>query len=108
MKTLLIIEDEKLLGLELSRHYRQSGWEVVLASHLAEARAQLEIQQLHPLLILSDMNLPDGNALDFMEAMKPHAACAEWLFLTGYGNVPDSVRGPCVWGLMIFWKNLVI
>jgi len=92
MKTLLIIEDEKLLGLELSRHYRQSGWEVVLASHLAEARMQLEIQQLHPLLILSDMNLPDGNALDFMEAMKPHAASAEWLFLTGYGNVPDSVR----------------
>jgi DNA-binding NtrC family response regulator len=38
------------------------------------------------------MNLPDGNALDFMEAMKKYVGFAEWLFLTGYGSVPDSVR----------------
>ena len=38
------------------------------------------------------MNLPDGNALDFMETIKKHVSYAEWLFLTGYGNVPDSVR----------------
>jgi len=38
------------------------------------------------------MNLPDGNALDFMEAMKKQVNYAEWLFLTGYGSVPDSVR----------------
>ena len=92
METLLIIEDEKLLGLELSRHYRQSGWEVVLAGSLAEAKTLLLKKNVGPLLILSDMNLPDGNALDFMEAMKKHAHYAEWLFLTGYGSVPDSVR----------------
>ncbi|MFA6051123.1 MAG: sigma-54 dependent transcriptional regulator [Methylobacter sp.] len=120
IETLLIIEDEKLLGSELSRHYRQSGWEVVLATSLAEARTLLLEKRLDPLLILSDMNLPDGNALDFMETMKksishsddggtnpwmgeveqrmeqlPRAmpgAFAEWLFLTGYGSVPDSVR----------------
>ncbi|MGZ8227510.1 MAG: sigma-54-dependent transcriptional regulator [Methylococcaceae bacterium] len=92
IETLLIIEDEKLLGSELSRHYRQSGWEVVLASTLAEAKALLLNKNLEPLLILSDMNLPDGNALDFMEAMKKQTGYAEWLFLTGYGSVPDSVR----------------
>ncbi|MGR9086184.1 MAG: sigma-54-dependent transcriptional regulator [Gammaproteobacteria bacterium] len=92
IKTLLIIEDEKLLGSELFRHYRQSGWEVVLAGSLAEASNALEKEQLDPLLILSDMNLPDGNALDFMEKSKKFAGCAEWLFLTGYGSVPDSVR----------------
>ncbi len=93
IETLLIIEDEKLLGSELSRHYRQSGWEVVLATNLAEARELLLTKKLEPLLILSDMNLPDGNALDFMEKIKKQAAAfAEWLFLTGYGNVPDSVR----------------
>ncbi|MDI1230330.1 MAG: sigma-54 dependent transcriptional regulator [Methylobacter sp.] len=124
IETLLIIEDEKLLGSELSRHYRQSGWEVALATNLAEARELLLNKKIEPLLILSDMNLPDGNALDFMEKIKketgntddskdgkgttpgkgevgqrreqlPRAmpgAIAEWLFLTGYGNVPDSVR----------------
>ncbi len=92
IETLLIIEDEKLLGSELSRHYRQSGWEVVLAGTLAEARTLLLKNRIEPLLILSDMNLPDGNALDFMDAMKKHVNYAEWLFLTGYGSVPDSVR----------------
>jgi two-component system response regulator AtoC len=92
METLLIIEDEKLLGSELSRHYRQSGWEVMLATSLAEAEELLLRDELEPLLILSDMNLPDGNALDFMEKMKKNISHAEWLFLTGYGSVPDSVR----------------
>lgn len=92
IETLLVIEDEKLLGSELCRHYRQSGWEVVLTSTLAEARALLLKKSIEPLLILSDMNLPDGNALDFMETMKKQAGYAEWLFLTGYGSVPDSVR----------------
>ncbi|MFA6161958.1 MAG: sigma-54 dependent transcriptional regulator [Methylobacter sp.] len=114
IETLLIIEDEKLLGSELSRHYRQLGWDVVLTTNLAEARAQLFEKKIEPLLILSDMNLPDGNALDFMETMKKSispaddsrdgggipsraqgampGAFAEWLFLTGYGSVPDSVR----------------
>ncbi|MDD5322176.1 MAG: sigma-54 dependent transcriptional regulator [Methylococcales bacterium] len=92
IETLLIIEDEKLLGSELSRHYRQSGWDVVLATNLAEARVLLLKKRIEPLLILSDMNLPDGNALDFMETMKKNVNYAEWLFLTGYGSVPDSVR----------------
>ncbi|MDD5214193.1 MAG: sigma-54 dependent transcriptional regulator [Methylococcales bacterium] len=92
IQTLLIIEDEKLLGSELSRHYRKLGWEVVLATTLKEARELLISKTIDPLLILSDMNLPDGNALDFMESIKKYVGSTEWLFLTGFGNVPDSVR----------------
>jgi DNA-binding NtrC family response regulator len=92
IETLLVIEDEKLLGAELSRHYQNSGWEVVWATSLAEAQDLLIKKKIAPLLIISDMNLPDGNALDFMEAMKNNINYAEWLFLTGYGSVPDSVR----------------
>jgi len=91
IETLLVIEDEKLLGTELSRHYRQLGWDVVLVTRLKEAKTLL-LNNLEPLLILSDMNLHDGNALDFMEAMKKQAGFTEWLFLTGFGSVPDSVR----------------
>ncbi len=92
IKTLLIIEDEKLLGSELSRHYKQLGWEVILFATLNEAKDCLISKEIEPLLILSDMNLPDGNALDFMEKMKKQVSSAEWVFLTGFGNVPDSVR----------------
>jgi DNA-binding NtrC family response regulator len=89
---LLIIEDEILLGTELSRHYQSGGWEVEWANTLAQAKYMLLEQRLDPLLILSDMSLPDGNALDLMEAVQGQHAHAEWLLLTGYGSVPDSVR----------------
>ncbi len=91
-QTLLIIEDEPLLGQELVRHYSRAGWEVELAASLLDARKLLINKRLDPLIILSDMNLPDGNALDFMEDVKTALSHSEWLFLTSYGGVQDSVR----------------
>jgi DNA-binding NtrC family response regulator len=38
------------------------------------------------------MNLPDGNALDLLEQFKETNNSTEWIFLTGYGSVADSVR----------------
>jgi len=92
MSGLLIIEDEALLGAEISRHYRQDGWDVEWAPSLSQARKLLLDQRFDPLVVLSDMNLPDGSALDLMEAMRGQQAHAEWIFVTGYGSVPDSVR----------------
>ena len=91
-ETLLIIEDEDLLGSELARHYRRQGWEVVLARTLAEARSVLFQETLEPLVVLSDMSLPDGNALDLLEAAREKTIGGEWVLLTAYGTVPDSVR----------------
>ncbi|MBW2667359.1 MAG: hypothetical protein JRE13_13800, partial [Deltaproteobacteria bacterium] len=39
--TLLIIEDEELLGNELMRHFERGGWQVELAVNLANARRLL-------------------------------------------------------------------
>jgi DNA-binding NtrC family response regulator len=90
--SLLIIEDESLLGTELSRHYTKLGWEVEWSKTLGRARQMMRGEGFDPLLILSDMNLPDGNALDLMEELSSRLSYAEWIFLTGYGSVPDSVR----------------
>lgn len=90
--TLLIIEDESLLGSELERHYRRGGWEVFRATTLAEAGQALTGEGLDPLVVLSDMSLPDGNALDLLERVRQIGVLGEWILLTGYGGVPDSVR----------------
>ena len=91
--TLLLIEDEKLLGTELARHFRSGGWHVVLAETLADARKALIDDELSPLIVLSDMSLPDGTALDLLEEVRKESQpVGEWLFLTGYGTVADSVR----------------
>ena len=90
--TLLIIEDETLLGSELTRHYRQLGWEVAFAETAEAARTNLFEQRFDPLVVLSDMNLPDGNALDLLQEVRNRNIVGEWIFLTAYGGVPDSVR----------------
>jgi DNA-binding NtrC family response regulator len=91
--TLLVIEDEDLLGNELARHFRKQGWEVVQARTLAEAERELLVSELEPLVVLSDMSLPDGNALDLLETVRGRAgAGGEWVLLTGFGTIPDSVR----------------
>jgi len=90
--TLLIIEDETLLGSELARFFSKRGWEVSIAKTIRQAEAHISKQDIDPLVVLSDMNLPDGNALDLLESIKNKINSSEWVFLTGYGSVADSVR----------------
>src|SRR5262245_26990071 len=90
--TLLLIEDEQLLSSELVRHFRREGFEVLTAGTLAQARRLIVQDDVQPLVVISDMSLPDGNALDLLEAIRSEAKGGEWLFLTGYGGVADSVR----------------
>jgi two-component system, NtrC family, response regulator AtoC len=91
--TLLLIEDETLLGAELVRHFRRGEWDVVLAADLASARRSLVDDELAPLVVLADMHLPDGSALDLLaEVRERGSGGGEWIFLTAYGSVADSVR----------------
>jgi two-component system response regulator AtoC len=92
--TLLIIEDETLFGAELQRHYDRDGWDTVWAQSRAEAERTLLKDGVEPLVVISDMSLPDGNGLDLLEEMRQQerGGGGEWVFLTGYGGVPDSVR----------------
>ena len=92
-ENLLIIEDEALLGREMQRRFVKQGWDVVLVTDLAEARQQLVDEQLQPHVVLADMNLPDGNSLDLLQSLRDDKAhVGEWIFLTAYGSIPDSVR----------------
>lgn len=90
--TILIIEDETLLGSELQRHYNRHGWEAVLARDISSAESLLLKQALDPLVVICDMTLPDGNGLDLLEKVRKQNNNSEWIFLTGYGGVADSVR----------------
>jgi two-component system response regulator AtoC len=91
-ETMLLIEDEPLLASELTLHFERQGWEVRTARTLGEASSGLLEEKLGPLVVLSDMSLPDGNALNLLERARSGGLGGEWVFLTGYGGVADSVR----------------
>ncbi len=91
--TLLLVEDEELLRNELQRHLARHGWDVLTAATLADAERVLGPEGASPLVVLCDMTLPDGNALDLLERIRTRSQLrAEWIILTGYGSVADSVR----------------
>ena len=90
--SILIIEDEDLLGEELLHHFRKAGWEAERAATLADARRLLFEAELLVDVVLSDLNLPDGMALDLLDEVRDNGTGGEWIFLTGYGTVPNSVR----------------
>lgn len=91
-EVLLVIEDEPLLGAELCDDFAAEGWDAVLAPDLKRAERLLFEQNLEPLVVVSDMSLPDGNALDLLEKVRAKGGPGEWIFLTAYGGVPESVR----------------
>ncbi|MGD8321074.1 MAG: sigma-54 dependent transcriptional regulator [Gemmatimonadota bacterium] len=91
--SLLLVEDEAVLRDELRRHLTRQGWEVLEAPTLAEAERLLGPEEATPLVAVCDMTLPDGNALDLLEKVRAKSRLrAEWIILTGYGTVADSVR----------------
>ncbi|MCF7985701.1 MAG: sigma-54-dependent Fis family transcriptional regulator, partial [Thiohalocapsa sp.] len=89
---LLIIEDDTLFGRELARHFKGRGWDADLAASLKRAKQVLLEEHAEPLVIIADMSLPDGNALDLLEQARAQNIPGEWILLTGCGSVPDSVR----------------
>ena len=68
--SILIIEDEDLLGGELLHHFQESGWDAGRASTLVEARELLFQAEMQPDVVLSDLSLPDGMALDLLHKVR--------------------------------------
>ncbi|GAB4354118.1 MAG: sigma-54 dependent transcriptional regulator [Oricola sp.] len=92
MRTMMIIEDERLLGSELKRRFEREGWQVTLSPTIADARKLILDLGHAPSIVLSDMNLPDGNGLDFLQTVRTAGGRGEWIFLSGYGTAHDIER----------------
>src|SRR5262245_58681384 len=89
---LLIIEDDVMLGIELKRHFERGGWRTRFVRSLGEAEPFVFGGGYEGLVVLSDLHLPDGNALDLLERARAQGDKREWVFLTGFGEAPDAER----------------
>jgi two-component system, NtrC family, response regulator AtoC len=89
---LLIIEDDVMLGIDLKRHLERGGWRARLVRCLREAEPFVFGTGYEGLVVLSDLHLPDGNALDLLDRARTEGDKREWIFLTGFGEAPDAER----------------
>ena len=90
MALILLVEDENLLRWALRRKLEQRGHVVHEAVDLAEAH--FHVTQHRPEVIILDINLPDGNGLDFLASHQDLTTESMALVITAVGQVEDAVR----------------
>jgi len=91
---LLLIEDDPVISRELQLRWRQRGWVVRGCGDLAEADralAERDVQDFE--LIVLDLNLPDGDGLDWLRRLRQRDRLTPALILTARSRVADRVLG---------------
>jgi CheY-like chemotaxis protein len=80
--TVLLVEDDPLIGMALAAHLQETGLSVIKATSAASAPARLDQQKTPFDLVLSDYQLGDGNGLDIIETARKRWS-APAILLTG-------------------------
>lgn len=93
MFQILIIDDDRLVQLTLTRILEKQGYEVLTASDGEEGIAQA--QQCRPALIICDWLMPRLNGLEVCRQIKSNSSLSTTFFilLTSLGSVDDCVQG---------------
>lgn len=86
----LILDDESTLRTALFRLLDRKSFQVVTAQRIDEARTFLTPERPFDLAII-DMNLPDGNGLDFMAELKNISPSTQVIVLTGFATIDSAV-----------------
>ena len=85
----LVVEDDAATAKGLELLLREFGLDVMTAGTLAEGRAALAA--FDPDVCLTDLQLPDGDGLDFIRAARAANAQREVVVLTGHGSLQTAV-----------------
>ena len=91
MKRILIVEDDRALGDGLCLALRDPSLELTLCRTLSAARSALEAGSFD--LLILDVNLPDGNGLDFLRRLRAGANPVPVILLTANDMETDIVAG---------------
>jgi two-component system response regulator AtoC len=96
METLLLVDDDVSLRETLRMHFEEQldgegpRYAVHTAGSLREARALVE--KASPDLIILDMKLPDGSALDALPALRAATGDAPVLIVTAHADMETTIR----------------
>ncbi|MDD2541451.1 MAG: sigma-54 dependent transcriptional regulator [Desulfuromonadaceae bacterium] len=86
----LLIEDNASTRFGFVRYFSKDGYEIHEAANLAEATAILAARRCD--IIVLDINLPDGNGIDFIHTARTQDPCIPIIVITGEGDIPLAVE----------------
>lgn len=88
MPHLLIVDDEDDIRSLIADIAKEHGFTVAQACDTREARLKIDRQK--PNVVMLDMQLPDGNGIEFWE--QAGLPDAQVVFITGYSSVDSAVQ----------------
>ena len=90
MRTVLVVDDEKLVRWSIRQKLESAGYQVFEADTCSSA---LRLFQEHlPDLVTLDVRLPDGSGLKLLLDMKKISPNVPMIMITAYGAVEDAVK----------------
>lgn len=87
--TILIVDDEESIRLNLSRYFRVNGYNALTAE---DGRGAIEICKSTPIdVVLLDLRLPDSSGIDILKQIKELSPSTAVIIITAYGDVETAV-----------------
>jgi two-component system NtrC family response regulator len=84
MARILIIDDDELICRSLSLAARQKGFEAESCLTLGDGLKKATTEPFD--VVFLDVNMPDGNGLDFLSKLPKLASSPEIIIITGFGD----------------------
>ena len=88
--TVVVVDDDVSVRESLELLIQEEGWHPALFDSAEAFLARLPT--LVPSCLVLDVNLPDLSGLDIQERISHEKSSAPIIFITGYGDIPTSVR----------------
>lgn len=89
-KSILIVEDEKILRISLADALKEEGYIVLAVSTGKDALAAIDHSTFS--LIVTDIRLPDIGGMEVLRQSMQVAPSTPVVMMTGYGNIKDAVE----------------
>jgi DNA-binding NtrC family response regulator len=89
-KNILIVDDDKIILDSLCEFLSLEGFKTKGAETLKAASAELEKQNYG--LVITDINLPDGDGFELLDAVAKNFPQTVVIAITGYGSIEGAVK----------------
>jgi DNA-binding response OmpR family regulator len=91
MNSILLVEDDPVLGRGLSLNLEIEGYKIQWVKDLASAAAESSTKRFE--LVLLDLGLPDGNGLTFLKSLRESGSATPVIILTAKTDEDSVVEG---------------
>ena len=88
--TVVVVDDDVSVRESLELLIQEEGWQPALFESAESFLARLPT--LVPSCLILDVNLPDLSGLDIQQRISGEKSSTPIIFITGYGDIPTSVR----------------